>query len=158
MRSNDILEQIDAAVDDWDTSADAMRSAPSGTPRPAVASMPPSHGSRREAREILIRRLVEHHGLTRMTARHAVLAVEQGRSSRYEDLVRTEADAFMRDVSIRIRASLQPFAEAMASALRRIAEAVRSRQQDQYELVPPPARRPDRPAWQSPYGPPRTRR
>ena len=158
MRSNDILEQVDTAVDDWATGPDAMRSTPSGTPRTTGTPTPSPHGPRAEAREVLIRRLVDHHGLTRMTARHAVFAVERGHSSRYEHLVRTEANAVIADVSARIRASLQPFAEAMAEAFRRVAEAVNAMRQDQYELAPPPARRSDRPAWQSPYGPPRSRR
>jgi hypothetical protein len=158
MRSSDILEQIDAAVADWATGPDAMRSNPSGTPRATGAPTPSSHGPRAEAREVLIRRLVDHHGLIRMTARSAVLAVERGQPSRYEHLVRTEANAVIADVSIRIRVSLQPFAEAMAQAFRRIAEAINAMRQDQYELAPPPPRRRERPAWQSPYGPPRSRR
>lgn len=118
--------------------------------------------ARLAAREILTRHLVEHHGLTRFTARRAVLAVEEGRETRHADLVRAEAQAVMApfvEAWEQVRKSLLPVAEAWAKTMRATADAVkaaRNARAADFDLAPPPAPR-DRPAWQSPYGPPSRR-
>ncbi|WP_328632036.1 hypothetical protein [Streptomyces sp. NBC_00356] len=164
MKAEDILDQIDQTLDDW-LSPDAMRSRPEGTPRPDRLSA--------DARQLLIRRLVDNHGLTRMSARHAVLAVEQGRTTVHAELVQTEARAAMDEAMQRIRVAMQPAIEAAAAALQRMAEAVKQVAQSVQggewvdtngDPVEPPERprpalprRDGRPAWQTPYGPARRR-
>ncbi|MGW5928051.1 hypothetical protein ACWF2L_17645 [Streptomyces anulatus] len=62
---------------------------------------------------------------------------------------RAAAEAYVR--------AYAPVAAAMVKAVRAAAQAVRDA--DAYALAPPPSgRRRDRPAWQSPYGPPTRRR
>ncbi|MFE9340849.1 hypothetical protein [Streptomyces sp. NPDC007063] len=60
-----------------------------------------------------------------------------------------------------MRAAMRPYVVAIAPAVRALAravEAAHSARPDEYALAPPPATPRDRPAWQSPYGPPRHRR
>ncbi|MGW7514801.1 hypothetical protein ACWGJ2_04335 [Streptomyces sp. NPDC054796] len=52
--------------------------------------------------------------------------------------------------------AIAPALRATAQALSRAAEAARTARADDFALAPPPAPD-DRPAWQSPYGPPRHR-
>ncbi|MBP5918656.1 hypothetical protein F3K34_44095 [Streptomyces sp. LBUM 1486] len=116
MRSSDILEQIDAAVDDWATGPDAMRSAPT-KPRLEPISMA----------ELGIQSTV--------TSEQIALAQEA-----WQNLARTYA------------AAVAQVAKAFEELARHVREAGLANEDG------PPARRPDRPAWQSPYGPPRSRR
>lgn len=149
--ADSILDQIDSTLGDYSLSDDAMRCAPDLPSRPAVRL---TVGV--DAREILIRRLVDLHGLTRLTARHAVLATERGDSSERADLVRAEAHAVAAEMAQRIRVAFQP----MIEALRQLGESIKQLQQQVPELAEAarPARPRDRPAWQSPYGPARRRR
>ncbi|MDX3507439.1 hypothetical protein PV755_00630 [Streptomyces caniscabiei] len=116
--------------------------------------------ARLAAREVLTRRLVEQHGLTRFTARRAVIAVEEGRDTPHADLVRAEAAEVVRplvEAFQQIREQLRPAVEAWAATWRAFAEHIRRvgfASQDDYALAPPQ----DRPAWQSPYGPAPRRR
>ncbi|MFE5395782.1 hypothetical protein ACFQ9U_14585 [Streptomyces sp. NPDC056568] len=64
-----------------------------------------------------------------------------------------------------VRTALKAWAEAVAPAIRaaaqafaQLAEAARTASRDDYALAPPRPVRRDRPAWQSPYGPPPRRR
>ncbi|MFH9215448.1 hypothetical protein [Streptomyces globisporus] len=62
---------------------------------------------------------------------------------------RAAAEAYVR--------AMLPIAAALAETMRAAAQAARDA--DAYALAPPPpGRRRDRPAWQSPYGPPTRRR
>jgi hypothetical protein len=115
--------------------------------------------ARLAAREILTRRLVERHGLTRFTARRVVIAVERGHDTPHADLVRAEAHEVMRPVCeafSRLREQLRSVFEANSGMLRALADSLRrsglAENQDGRRT-----RRPDRPAWQTPYGPPRRR-
>ncbi|MGW0837505.1 hypothetical protein [Streptomyces prunicolor] len=150
-----ILNQIDACLGDHEISDDAMRCAPDLPPlEKRYVQMTLGVGPR----EILIRRLVEQHGLTRLTARHAVLAVERGGDSERANLVRAEAQAVAAEMGQRIRIAFQPMAQAAIAALKQISESLKQLQQagicdDHGKPVP----RRDRPAWQSPYGPVRRR-
>jgi hypothetical protein len=120
--------------------------------------------ARLAAREVLTRRLVEHHGLTRFTARRAVVAVEEGRETSHADLVRAEAAEVLRpfvEAFQQIREQLRPAAEAWAATWRAFADHIRRSgltTQDDYALAPPRPSPKDRPAWQSPYGPAPRRR
>lgn len=118
---------------------------------------------REAARVVLVRRLVDHHQLTVDEALTAVLQAEEGATGPHTDLARTEAAAIVHAVVGPIRDRIQEALRAMIPALEAAAAGFRKAcaalNQAQYALAPPPApgRRPDRPAWQSPYGPP-TRR
>lgn len=120
--------------------------------------------ARLAAREVLTRRLVEQHGLTRFTARRAVIAVEEGRDTQHADLVRAEAAEVVRplvEAFHQIREQLRPAVEAWAATWRAFAEHIRRvglASQDDYALAPPRPSPKDRPAWQSPYGPAPRRR
>ncbi|MFE0727921.1 hypothetical protein ACFW2X_06655 [Streptomyces antibioticus] len=109
--------------------------------------------ARLAAREILTHRLVERHGLTRLTARRAVLAVEERRHTRHADLVRAEAAEVMRPIReafAQLLEQLRPEVEACARMMRTLANVLEPASQT--------TRRRNRPAWQSPYGPPTRRR
>lgn len=157
MRTNDVLDQIDSTLGDWDVSGDAMRWAPD-----AAGELPQPHVQMSFGvgpREILIRRLVEQHDLTRLTARHAVLAAERGSDSERANLVRAEARAVAVELGERIRIAMRPMAEAAIAALKQISESIKQLQQAGIcDVHGKPAPRCDRPAWQSPYGPARRRR
>ena len=151
-----ILNQIDACLSDHEISDDAMRCAPDlPPPEKRYVQMALGVGPR----EILIRRLVEQHGLTRLTARHAVLAVERGSDSERAELVRAEARAVAAELGERIRIAFQPTAQAATAALKQISESIKKLQQagicDDHGK---PVRPRDRPAWPSPYGPAQRRR
>lgn len=153
MRTDDVLTQIDAALDDWSVSGDAMRSSPAATPQPARLAP----DGRAAGREILIQRLVDRHGFTRPIALEVVSAMEAGRDTPHAELVRAEANAVMRETMGRLREALRPMFESWAEAMRRLAESVKVATVD-CDSCGTPARRHDRPAWQSPYGPARRRR
>lgn len=133
MNADEILDQIDATLADHTVSSDAMRSRPEA-PRPSAEL-------RRDARQYLISQLVDHHGLTRMSARAAVAAVEQGRTDGpYSHLVHAEARAALTETAAQLRCAMRPFIEAVAASLnqlhRAIAAAAQSRADD-FVLSPP---------------------
>ncbi|AYD81662.1 hypothetical protein SEA_KROMP_61 [Streptomyces phage Kromp] len=157
--SEEILEQIDAAVTDWTVSGDAMRCRPTPEPDPIPAVPVVSYTGREAARALLVRRLIDNHGLTRFTARRAVAAAEQGRTTRHTDLVSAEARAATAEAAEHIgRAiaafarALQPVAQAAAATLRQLDDALRAAG---HRCL---GGKPGRPAWQSPYGPPPRRK
>lgn len=141
MRTDDVLDQIDLALHDNTVSGDAMRSRP-------VPERP--------GRSILVKRLVERHGLEAEQARRAVVAVELGRDDEHVALVQAEARAAMNETMQAFRAALRPMAEAANTAAKQIAEALKALR-TATASPPAPGRRTDRPAWQSPYGPARRR-
>jgi hypothetical protein len=166
--ADDILDQIDQALGDYDIGPDAMRCAPDQKPPTRHLPVNLSPGPR----EILIRRLVERHGLTRMTARQAVLAAERGGDGERADLVRAEVRAAVAEISDNMRAAMQPMAEAVTAFFKQLGESLAQlraaiAQVDGYQHAPeavgcngcgkplPPR---DRPAWQSRYGPAHRRR
>ena len=139
MRTDDVLDQIDTALHDNTVSGDAMRSRPAAEP---------------VGRGILVRRLVDNHGLNDAEARAAGSAHELGRTPEHTDLVRAEARAVITETMQRLRAAFRPMAETMNATLKQIAESLKTlRTCDVHPQAP--ARRYDRPAWQSPYGPAR---
>lgn len=112
-----IITQIDRALRDLDVSNDAMRSTPVVS---SVGVCIPV-----DARQLLIRRLMERHGLSRMTARHAVLAVERGSDSEHAQLVRTEAELVVQEAAERMRATLLPLVRHVARQITLISAAWR---------------------------------
>lgn len=112
-------------------------------------------------RTALIRRLVDRHGLDEQAAATAVDRARAGEDTPHAALIDAEARAVIAE-------AMRPFIEhvtemwrAIEPALRGLAQqfaalAEQPRRADEYVLAPPPAR--DRPAWQSPYGPPKRHR
>ena len=113
MRSTDILDQIDAAVEDWATGPDAMRSSPTGQRLEPVSMA-----------QLGIPTTVTPEQIAH--AREAWQAI--GRA--YAEAAANVAKAF----------------EELARSLREAGLVTEDGR---------PVKRPDRPAWQSPYGPPR---
>lgn len=146
-----VLDQIDSALGDYAVSDDAMRCAPDLPPVPVVRR--PVAG-----RDVLTRRLIDRHDLTPEEARDAVLAVDRGEGGVHAELVAAEARAIAAEMTARIRIALQPMAEAAINTLKQLSESLAQlRQAGLCDNDGKPARRRDRPAWQTPYGPPRRR-
>jgi hypothetical protein len=175
--TDDILNQIDAALGDPFVSPDAMRCGPAQesagcTPTVEIVDETtgvPYDGDRWAARQILRRRLVDNHGLTSWDALRAIRAVERGRETRHAHLVRAEAQAVIDEAMEPIRAAMRsavaavaPAIESFGRAMQQFAEAARTAAvstPDDFALAPPQPTRPgDRPAWLSPYGPSARRR
>lgn len=157
--SDEILEQIGTAVTDWTVSRDAMRGRPAPDPGPAapVSRMP----GRAAARALLVGRLVDR-GLSSDEAAAAVRAAETGQPTEHLDLLSAEAHAVAAEAAEHIgRAiaafarALQPVAQAAAATLRQLDEALRAAG---HRCPGGKSGRRDRPAWQSPYGPPPRRK
>jgi len=142
VRTDDVLDQIDTALHDNTVSGDAMRSRPAAEP---------------VGRGILVRRLVERHGLDHDDARTAVIAHEQGRTTEHTSLVQAEARAVIDETMHRLRAAFRPMAETMNATLKQIAESLKTLRACNVHPHTP-ARHYGRPAWQSPYGPARRKR
>ena len=152
MRTDDVLGQIDSALDDWDVSGYATRWAPDVPTPPAVRSH--ANGS-----VVLVGRLIDRHGLSPKQARAAVLAAERGQRGPHADLAALEAQAVLAEMQESLRAAFQPLLQRVADQFRQIKEAFRHLPEavgcDDCGKPPRPR---DRPAWQSPYGPARRRR
>lgn len=101
------------------------------------------------ARNLIAQRLTEHHGLDPLDAHTAVTRVYLGLPTEHEHLVRQEARAIIDEFMERITAAFAPIAAAMKAFGETLARTL--------EQLPPPSGRGarSRPAWQSPYGPPR---
>ncbi len=152
-----ILDQIDTCLGDYDVSDDAMRWAPD--PPPPVVR-PHANGS-----VVLVRRLMDRHGLDIDQARAAVLAAERGQDTEHARLASEEARACLEEINAQFRASFQAFAERVTEQFQQVAEQF-GRMKEALQRLPEavgsddcgkPPRLRDRPAWQSPYGPPRRR-
>ncbi|WP_031104303.1 hypothetical protein [Streptomyces sp. NRRL S-146] len=163
MTPDDIHDQVDNADRDWTVSGDAMRWAPPKPPVPPVPVVP--FTGRAAAHAMLVLRLVDNHGLTPPAAEAAVRAAHTGEPTEHSELVAAEARAAAAEMGqqltqtvVHLFQAMQPALQAAAAAARKFAEALQQASKDDYELAPPPIRPKDRPAWQSPYGPPPTRR
>ncbi|MEV6124401.1 hypothetical protein AB0M23_28490 [Streptomyces sp. NPDC052077] len=162
--SDEILQQIDAAVHDWTVSGDAMRCRPAPEPPPELPPAPAvPYTGHAAARSHLVGRLISQ-GLTPSEAAAAVRTAETGEPAEHLELALAEAHAaaaearqhILRAAATLLRA-LQPAVQAAAAALRQLADATRTTGPD--GTGGGPGRRRDRPAWQSPYGPaPRRKR
>lgn len=164
--TNDVLAQIDAALGDRSVSPDAMRHTPN-LPPPAnavriirlpapvpVVRMPDISF----VRSYLVRRLIEDRGLDPDAARHAVLAAERGEHTEYTAVLHAEARAVVaqtKNTAARVMAdflrAMRPALDALAKATEQAAKAFEAADYARKAAIAPR----DRPAWQSPYGPPR---
>ncbi|MEU3826486.1 hypothetical protein AB0F36_14375 [Streptomyces sp. NPDC029080] len=153
MRTDDILDQIDDALHDNTVSGDAMRS------RPAA-----EHEQRIEPR-IWITSTVDDpdsggwerlDGITSIDIQLDTADLQARLANVAAHLARLETERIRR-----AQEALTALGRAMAEAVRPAAdEAVRAigaLNQTVQQPTTPPGRRSDRPAWQSPYGPPRRR-
>ncbi|MBA0053480.1 hypothetical protein E0L36_22150 [Streptomyces sp. AJS327] len=107
---------------------------------------------------LLAHRLVQRNGLTLQQALTAVGQVLRSESGPYTELVRAECRAALGEMAAAFRPLVEAMARQLAQAvaaagpiLRQFAEYLRSARPG------PAAARRDRPAWQSPYGPPGSR-
>ncbi|CAL9369200.1 hypothetical protein [Streptomyces sp. enrichment culture] len=140
MRADDILAQIDDTLDDWTVSGDAMRSRPGGK-EGGIKGFTTQFAITDEVTEWQIdpefqQRLQELQGYLARTAAEQTRRAQQ------------VMEAFTRSLE-----AARPRVEEAGQAIAKYAEIIE-------EITPPlpPGRRRDRPAWQSPYGPPRRRR
>ncbi len=159
--SDEILEQIDAAVHDWTVSGDAMRCRPTPAPDPVPAVPVVADTGRAAARAVLVSRLVDR-GLEPAEAAAAVRAAETGQPTEHLELLSAEARAAAAEAGQRVgqilaafARALQPVVQAAAAVMRQLDEALRAA--GHASSTGKPGRR-DRPAWQSPYGPPSRRK
>ena len=163
--TEDVLAQIDAAVEDWTVSADAMRCTPAPGAAPAAPAVPVARlPALAMARATLVLRLIEHHGLSAEVGRAAVLAAERGQHTEYTSHVHAEARAVVAQQTHAAAEAVAAFLQAMRPALEAMAEAAQraaaafAATSPKVCPAPAPGRRADRPAWQSPYGPAPRRR
>jgi len=149
--ADQILTQIDSALGDYDIGPDAMRVAPDLPPGPAVRP-------RANGRNVIVQRLIDRRDLTPEEARSAILAAERGQTGPHAELAAVEAQAALDEIAASFRAAFRPMLERAAAQFVQIKEALQ-RLPDPVgcEVHGKPARRRDRPAWQTPYGPPRRR-
>lgn len=103
------------------------------------------------AHNVLVRRLADRHDLPHVRAHFAVRRAALGIPDEHTELVHAEVHALLLEFTATVNHHLATLARAFATlgqAATRAASPVRA------------ACRPtlDRPAWQSPYGPARTRR
>ncbi|MFF9279550.1 hypothetical protein [Streptomyces griseosporeus] len=157
--TEELLAQIDAAVNDWTVSGDAMRCRPTAEPSPVPAVPVVRFTGRDRARAALVSRLVDR-GLEPAAAHAAVRAAENGEPTEHAQLVAAEARAAvgetvqqLGEVMRAFARALHPIAEAAAAVMRQLDEALRSASHTTGR-----GRHRDRPAWQSPYGPPARRK
>ncbi|MFI7137212.1 hypothetical protein ACIBQ5_05415 [Streptomyces massasporeus] len=142
MTPDDIHDQVDNAPREL-------------TPVPVV----PFTG-RAAAHALLVLRLVDNHGLTPPTAETAVRAAEAGEPTEHTELVAAEARAAAAEMGQQLTQAIvhafqamQPALQAAAAAARKFTEALQTTATVQAPHGKP-VKRPDRPAWASPYGPP----
>ncbi|MFC7906438.1 hypothetical protein [Streptomyces nigra] len=166
--SEEILEQIGRALSDHTVGPDAMRCAPDPDPDPGPDPVPvppvrvvPAAAGRMVAREAVVRRLVDDHGLTPDTAAAAVHAVETGQPTEHQHLVTAAARAIAAELAQRLgqifaafTRALEPMARAAAAAMRQLDDALRAAG----HRASSSRGRPGRKAWESPYGPPPRRK
>lgn len=157
--TDDILEQIGRALSDHTVGPDAMRCTPDPEPAP-VPPVPvvPAAAGRTIARQAVVRRLVDDHGLTPDVAAAAVHAVETGQPTEHQHLVTAAARVAAAELVQRLgqifeafTRALEPMARAAAAAMRQFDEALRAAG---HRASSSRHGRRDRKAWESPYGPP----
>ena len=131
--ADQIIDQIDSAVEDWTISEDAMRSRPTAETVPATGIWIGPVGA-------------EAYDETTWQRLEGVTGIDFGPEQEVYVITvdTTEAVEQLRRLSV----GLQALTEASKPACEAASANV--------DHCPPPSRR-DRPAWQSPYGPPRRR-
>lgn len=127
----------------------------------------PETVARHAVQDAVARRLVLNHGLNPLAAHMAATRMTHGLPGRNVDLARDELHEVLTDISHNMTAVLAEFLRRAIPAMRALGEAAtralgalgQLKQSDFVQSGPTqPARPHDRPAWQSPYGPPARRR
>ncbi|MER6778482.1 MULTISPECIES: hypothetical protein [unclassified Streptomyces] len=103
------------------------------------------------ARNLLAQRLVTRHGIDPLEAHTAVTRLHLGMPTEHEQLIREEAAAVVAEFR---QALIEAFAPVNA-AMKALVEAVAHAMAQLHQATNPVLRPRSRPAWQSPYGPPR---
>jgi hypothetical protein len=160
VRADDILAQIDHALEDWEVGPDAMRSRPEPAETPGIRGATPIVHIMDEAGEW------QEIGVTSIDFHINPPEIDPDFRQAWEEmrerLVRVEAERARRAQAVLeafARAYMQAVKPAVEAAGRAIAEAAQAIQQAGLtDTDGRPARRRDRPAWQSPYGPARRKR
>jgi hypothetical protein len=169
-----ILDQIDHALHDWTVSDDAMRSTPEPPPLPGrvpvvdMRSQPEAGaiGFDGACPSVLIMDEVgawQELGVTSIDFHIELPAFDPEFQRSWQEfrehLARAEAER-VRQARAAIEAFGRAYAEAVKPAVEAAARSLAEFTEAARQLDPPlsPGRRRDRPAWQSPYGPPRRRR
>jgi hypothetical protein len=167
VRADDILAQIDHALEDWEVGPDAMRSRPASAATDGPASIRGTVPTVQimdeigEWQEIGVLS-VDFDEYTIDQSTITPVAAQTGPTVTWEEIrepiVRIEAEQERRAQIL--RAYMQAFTEAAKPAVEAAGRAFAELQQAMRQAAPPqaPTRRRDRPAWQSPYGPARRRR
>ncbi|MGW0920135.1 hypothetical protein ACWD3J_14095 [Streptomyces sp. NPDC002755] len=162
MRTDDLLAQIDSTLHDWAVSDDAMRSRPEPEPitfgggMPTVAIMD-ELGAWQELGVSAVEIRIEAPAidpdfeLAWQEVQEWIARVHTERVQRVQVAVDAFQQAFDQVVAPGIREAVQETARSLAQ----LANAVQHPSSCDHHR---PARRSDRPAWQSPYGPPWRRR
>jgi hypothetical protein len=172
MRADDILQQIDNTLEDWTVSGDAMRSRPPGEPetalRPQVWIAPigaepddPNWQEVGHVTSIDIAIGLDEDDFDDI----AVELFERNWRQMQEYFTHVRAEQ-ARQAAIALEAFTRALTEVIKPAVERGGRSL-ARAQDAFQHLPeavdcndcgkpPPPR--DRPAWQSPYGPPQRRR
>lgn len=161
MRSEDILAQIDDTLDDWTVSGDAMRSRPPVEREPTGPRLwiaPVGTGPRDDSwHEVGHVTIIDFH----IEPPEVDPEFQQRWQELQDYLVRAAAERARLAQQV-IRAFTQAFTESLETVRPRIEEAGQAIADcaNAVEQTAPqrPGRRHDRPAWQSPYGPPQHRR
>lgn len=113
---------------------------------------------------LLVHRLIHRRGLTLIEALTAVDQRRRGEPGPHTDLVTAEANAYVREFSVSLRALVEAFRPLMAAAAKAMTGLAKALQPVARQLAEhaaassAPARRRDRPAWATSYGPPPGRR
>ncbi|MFJ1865514.1 hypothetical protein ACIOD1_12865 [Streptomyces sp. NPDC088097] len=110
--------------------------------------MSPRDPANLAARNLLAARLIERHGLDPLDAHAAVTRLHCGLPTEHEVIARQEVRAIVGELQQRLTEALAP----IATAIRAFGEAIT---RSMAQLPPPGRSQRARPAWQSPYGPPR---
>ncbi|MEC3995044.1 hypothetical protein VSR01_16485 [Actinacidiphila sp. DG2A-62] len=103
------------------------------------------------AHNLLVRGLADRHGLGLLEAHFAVRRAALGIPDEHTELVHAEAHALLLEFTTAVNHHLATLARAFATLGQAATRAAASMQ-----AAPRPS--PERPAWQSPHGPARTRR
>jgi hypothetical protein len=112
--------------------------------------MSPRDPANLAARNLLAERVADRHGIDPLDAHTAVTRLHLGLPSEHEHLVRQELATVIAELRAHLAEILAPITAAMQAFGEAITRAMA-------QLPPPPSGRGarSRPAWQSPYGPPR---
>jgi hypothetical protein len=164
VRSDEILAQIDSTLEDWTVSEDAMRSRPAveqpeaDGPRLWIAptGTDPGDVAWQEIGVLDVDLQIEQATIDPAALQPAPTVTWQELADYIAEI---QAERARRAQQV-IDALTRAFTEVVKPAAEAAARGLAQMQQTVEQAAPPlpPGRRHDRPAWQSPYGPPQRRR